>query len=209
MYRLFCNNRCLTIVNFYDNLLTSGMSEMSVDSNAVDNLVDILRKWLIGGDDEDLVLNNVDGMAAAAAIKSLFRQAPAAGGLVKYGNNIVAIERNGKPDFPKGHIEKNESPEAAALREVEEETGMKKLSILRALPSTWHCYFFDNQWVLKKTYWYLMSSSSQNDFKPQREEGITKVFMIDKDNVHAFLRDTYPSLSFVLAKDILEVLGVK
>lgn len=31
-----------------------------------------------------------------------------------------------------------------------------------------------------------MSSSSQNDFKPQSEEGITKVFMIDKDNVHAF-----------------------
>lgn len=205
MYRLFFNNRCLTIVNFCDNLLTSENVEMSVNTDVVDNLMNKIKKWLLDNDAGDIVFDDVDANCMLVAIKSLFRMAPAAGGLVVSDNKIVAIMRNGIPDLPKGHIEKNESPDVAAIREVEEETGMRNLSIIRPLPSTWHCYLLDDKWVLKKTYWYLMSSLSPKDFRPQQEEGISSVFEIDKDNVHDFLRDTYPSIREVLGDNILEM----
>ena len=56
-------------------------------------------------------------------------------------NSIVAIERNGKVDLPKGHIEKNEQDDIAAMREVEEETGLKA-KVLR-------CIFFLAHYVVK------------------------------------------------------------
>ena len=42
---------------------------------------------------------------------------------------VLFIYRNDKWDLPKGKLEKNESIENAALREVEEETGVKNLQL--------------------------------------------------------------------------------
>ena len=50
----------------------------------------------------------------------------AAGGLVKSaGNEYLFIYRNDKWDLPKGKVEKNEKVKEAAVREVEEECGIK------------------------------------------------------------------------------------
>jgi 8-oxo-dGTP pyrophosphatase MutT (NUDIX family) len=53
-----------------------------------------------------------------------------AGGIVENNSQIVLIAKKNKKgkkewSFPKGHIEKDESPEVAAVREVWEETGLK------------------------------------------------------------------------------------
>ena len=109
-------------------------------------------------------------------------------------NKFVAIERNGIPDLPKGHIEKGESPEVAALREVEEETGITDLEIIKELPSTWHCYLLDNQWTIKKTSWFLMRTKSGMKNVPQTEEGISKVYLVDKERVGDFKKNTFESL---------------
>lgn len=190
MYRLFCNNRTLTANNFCEKLL-------SLDNKCVKNCDDLVSKingWLNDDTVENLDLGDVDGEKLAFAIKSIFRQAPAAGGVVIIDNQFVGIERNGIPDLPKGHIEKGESPEKAALREVEEETGITDLEIIKELPSTWHCYLLNNQWTIKKTSWFLMRTTSGMKNIPQTEEGISKVYLVDKEHVKGFENNTFASL---------------
>lgn len=190
MYRLFCNNRTLTANNFSENLL-------SVDNKCVKNCDDLAEKimgWLANESVENLDLGDADGEKLALAVKKIFRQAPAAGGVVVIDNKFVAIERHGIPDLPKGHIEKGETPEVAAVREVEEETGIKDLEIIKELPSTWHCYLLDNQWTIKKTSWYLMRTKSGMKNIPQTEEGISKVYLVDKEHVKDFQEKTFASL---------------
>ena len=190
MYRLFCNNRMLSANNFCENLL-------SVDNKCVKNCDDLVAKiknWLGDETMENLDLGDVDGENLAFAIKNMFRHAPAAGGVVIIDNQFVAIERNGIPDLPKGHIEKGESPEVAALREVEEETGITDLEIIKELPATWHCYLLDNHWTIKKTSWYLMKTDSGMKNIPQTEEGISKVYLVDKQGVNDFEKNTFASL---------------
>lgn len=194
MYRLFCNNRTLTANNFSENLL-------SVDNKCVKNCDDLAEKimgWLADESTENLDLGDVDGEKLALAVKKIFRQAPAAGGVVVIDNQFVAIERHGIPDLPKGHIEKGETPGVAAVREVEEETGIKDLEIIKELPSTWHCYLLDNQWTIKKTSWYLMRTKSGMKNIPQTEEGISKVYLVDKEHVKDFQEKTFASLRDVV-----------
>ena len=204
MYRLFCNNRTLTANNFCENLL-------SVDNKCVKNFGDLvskIRQWL---DDEtiaNLDLGDVDDEALACAIKTIYRQAPAAGGVVIIDNQFVAIERNGIPDLPKGHIEKGESPEVAAIREVEEETGITDLEIIKELPATWHCYLLNNQWTIKKTSWYLMKTNSGMKNIPQTEEGISKVYLVDKTGLKDFEEKTFASLR-TLVPYILPVISTE
>jgi len=195
MYRLFCNNRTLTANNFSENLL-------SVDNKCVKNCDDLAEKimgWLADESVENLDLGDIDGEKLALAVKKIFRQAPAAGGVVVIDNQFVAIERHGIPDLPKGHIEKGETPEVAAVREVEEETGIKDLEIIRELPSTWHCYLLDNQWTIKKTSWFLMRTKSGMKNIPQTEEGISKVYLVDKEHVKDFQEKTFASLRDVVS----------
>lgn len=180
----------LSANNFCEKLL-------SVDNKCVKNCDDLVAKiknWLEDETMENLDLGDVNGENLAFAIKNMFRQAPAAGGVVIIDNQFVAIERNGIPDLPKGHIEKGESPEVAALREVEEETGITNLEIINELPATWHCYLLDNQWTIKKTSWYLMKTDSGMKNIPQTEEGISKVYLVDKQGVNDFVKNTFASL---------------
>ena len=201
MYRLFCNNRKLTANNFCEDLL-------SLDNKCVKNCDDLVAKIRLWLEDEtvgNLDLGDVDGEDLAFAIKNIFRQAPAAGGVVIIDNKFVAIERNGIPDLPKGHIEKGESPEVAALREVEEETGITDLEIIKELPATWHCYLLNNQWTIKKTSWYLMKTASGMKNIPQTEEGISKVYLVDKKGVNEFEKNTFESLKTLVPKIIIEL----
>lgn len=199
MYRLFCNNRMLTANNFSENLL-------SVENKCVKNCDDLAEKimgWLADESVENLYLGDADGDKLALAVKKIFRQAPAAGGVVVIDNQFVAIERHGIPDLPKGHIEKGETPEVAAVREVEEETGIKDLEIIKELPSTWHCYLLDNQWTIKKTSWFLMRTKSGMKNIPQTEEGISKVYLVDKEHIRDFEDRTFASLKTLVPKIII------
>ena len=204
MYRLFCNNKTLLCRNFFEQSLDADINDNVYASQVFENTFDRLKKWL-DENDENLEINDVDNDILAAVIKKIFRFAPAAGGLVLINNGIAAIERNGIPDLPKGHIEKNESPDMAAIREVSEETALSKLSIIKQLPSTNHCYLLNNQWTLKKTSWFLMKSDDEFKPKPQEEEGISKVYILNKDNVDEFLKKTYSSIRLSLENEILNL----
>jgi 8-oxo-dGTP pyrophosphatase MutT (NUDIX family) len=77
--------------------------------------------------------------------------------------------------FPKGHVEAGERPVAAALREVEEETGLRGLEV-RAPIDTIDWYFrFRGRLIHKVCDFYLMElePGASADTVPQRAEGIT------------------------------------
>ena len=58
--------------------------------------------------------------------------------------------------FPKGHIEKSETIENTALREVSEETGYI-CEIIKPLGKTQYSFIHQNKFISKKVAWFLMS----------------------------------------------------
>jgi len=122
---------------------------------------------------------------------------PAAGGLVLNNKKeVLFIYRNNIWDLPKGRIEKNESIETAAVREVEEECGIFNLSIEKKLLVTYHIYF-QNGIRLKETHWFLMNSDYDKELTPQLEEGITKVVFKDEHQTKKALENTYANIKLV------------
>lgn len=130
---------------------------------------------------------------------TMFIKIEAAGGMVINKNQkLLMIYRLGKWDLPKGKIEVGESPEVAALREVNEETGMNSLSVIRNLEPTYHIYYVSNRKYLKKTYWFEMLCEDTKIPTPQLIEGITMVEWLDKDGVQMAMKNTYDSLRGLL-----------
>ncbi|MDV7399601.1 NUDIX domain-containing protein, partial [Arthrospira platensis SPKY1] len=67
-----------------------------------------------------------------------------------------------------------ESPEQAALCEVEEETGLAELTLGAYLGPTYHTYHDGKgRRILKRTYWYRMESPLA-ELRPQIEENIER-----------------------------------
>lgn len=87
---------------------------------------------------------------------------------------VLMIFRRGVWDLPKGKQDPGETVEACALRETREEVGVDALTLRQALGTTVHCYEEDGQFLVKTTYWYLMSTD-ETDFEPQHEEDIVEV----------------------------------
>jgi ADP-ribose pyrophosphatase YjhB (NUDIX family) len=75
--------------------------------------------------------------------------------------------------LPKGHIEGDESPEDAALREVTEETGLSSLTLIRELP-TIDWYFRDRGRLIHKFCHFYLVESPAGEACPQLAEGITE-----------------------------------
>ncbi len=74
--------------------------------------------------------------------------------------------------FPKGHLEPDERPDAAALREVREETGLDALDLDGEIDTIDWFFRFRGRLVHKVCHFYLMRTESTRTV-PQREEGIT------------------------------------
>ncbi|MEM1096576.1 MAG: NUDIX hydrolase [Bacteroidota bacterium] len=88
--------------------------------------------------------------------------------------DVLLIYRRGVWDLPKGKLDSGETIEQCALREVQEEVGIKKLRTLRPAGSTFHTYVEKGKFKLKTTYWYLMHTP-ETAFTPQADEGIEAV----------------------------------
>ena len=205
MYKIFQENKALVFPKIDGGTLNFDATPQESDRYDAELLCDFLPEWLNDREPGDTFIHEVSENAVAIALKEIFRMAPAAGGIVMKDDKFVSIMRKGIPDLPKGHIEKGETPEAAALRDVEEETGIGTLKIVKALPITWHCYVEHEEWTLKPTYWYLMSTSENIQPKPQTEEGITEIKLTGNEVIEDFLRNTYRSTSEILGKELRQI----
>ncbi len=102
----------------------------------------------------------------------VFRMAPGSDGSVARPLFLLIRDSYRNWGFPKGHVEHGELPEAAALREVGEETGLRELS-LRGRVETIDWFFrFRGRLIHKVCHFFLMETD-QAETSPQRAEGIT------------------------------------
>jgi len=191
MYRIFYLNKAFFLCD-------SPMEK--VKSIKVENINDLclaLRKWQEEAVEYDLCFYGLPTEKLLGYLKDFYTYIEAAGGIVKNNKEEhLLIKRLGKWDLPKGKIEKGETPEKAAIREVEEETGVRNLSISKQISDSWHIYPWKGKTVLKKTYWYLMNSTYEGTLIPQTKEDITEaVWLKQKDAKEKFKKHSYRSLS--------------
>ena len=122
----------------------------------------------------------------------------AGGGLVKNDKDeILFIYRNKRWDLPKGKAEKNESIEETALREVEEETGVKDLEITDFLQKTYHILKRNGKYKLKETFWFAMKTNFAGTLLPQEDEGITKVKWKNAEKTQKALEKSYANIKLL------------
>jgi 8-oxo-dGTP pyrophosphatase MutT (NUDIX family) len=145
------------------------------------------------------VLLDQDPKAVFKRIKKSCLIIKAAGGLVSSAKgNYLFIFRNKKWDLPKGKVEKGEKMKEAALREVEEECGVKINTNKEKLCKTYHVYTLGASIVLKKTNWYSMTVKGEPKLVPQKEEGITRACWLNSTELGPVIANTYPSIMDVL-----------
>ena len=140
-----------------------------------------------------------------AILKKLKEKIPvckAGGGLVynKKGE-VLFIKRNGKWDLPKGGKDKGEMMEETAMREVEEETGVNGLEIVKKLQKTYHVFQRNGKYKLKVTHWFEMKTDFDGKTNPQKEEGIKKAVWLNPKEINEAMTNSYENIKLLFEEE--------
>ena len=119
----------------------------------------------------------------------------AAGGMVlNTKKELLVIYRRGSWDLPKGKIDPGETKEEAAVREIQEETGLQTVELGNLICSTYHTYKNSKgKRILKLTYWFEMHTTEQA-LTPQTEEDIE---VAEWQLPETFLKGDFPMYSSI------------
>ncbi len=132
--------------------------------------------------------------------QACFKVQEAAGGYVLNAQKeLLVFYRRGSWDLPKGKIDPGETPEQAAVREVQEETGLQQVQLGDFLAYTYHTFEHKDRRILKITSWYHMNTTDTR-VVPQTEEDIEEIIWVKPD---AWLQsgvEVYPNIREVIMK---------
>lgn len=194
MYKVFVNDKPLFLTNEIHK--ETDFQLFLLESVDIKQLVikmfqnKILNAYLYHPDEREIL----------KTLKSKLPVHKAGGGLVyNPKGEVLFIYRNGKWDLPKGGIEKGEEIEATALREVEEETGVKDLFITNKLQKTYHIFKRNGAYKLKITHWFEMETDFNGALFPQQEEGIEKAAWLNPAQVQMALRNSYENIKLLFS----------
>lgn len=198
MYRIYINDTALII----SEALPPGLgSYQQVDETEFDFMK--FYRLIKSTPGSINVLITPDPKHFFKAIRKSFSVIKAAGGIVRNDENqFLFIFRKGKWDLPKGKLDEGEKTKKAAVREVEEECGIKVSKLGDLLCKTWHVYEEKGQVVFKKTTWFNMHAKRQ-ELVPQLEEGITEARWLASADFNYVKQNTFP-----LIIDIISLLEV-
>ena len=123
-----------------------------------------------------------------------------AGGGKVYNPNgdILFIYRNDKWDLPKGKSEAKETIDQTAIREVEEETGVKGLEVIKPLEMTYHIFKRNGKHKIKITYWFEMKTTYEGRLEPEEKEGITKAEWLNPEQTQKALKNSYANIKMLM-----------
>ena len=198
MYKVFVNDKPLFLTN-----------EISKETNfqlflleSVD-IVQLIIK-IFQNKIQKAYLYHPDEKQIMKTLKSKIPVNKAGGGLVynKKGE-VLFIFRGGKWDLPKGGIEKGEDIEVTAMREVEEETGVNKLTITKKLQKTYHVFKRNGVYKLKITHWFEMTSDFEGTPVGQIEEGIEKAVWLKPNEMQEVLKNSYENIKLLFEEENL------
>jgi hypothetical protein len=147
-----------------------------------------------------VVLYAVDLQQLWLDFQSCFTILEAAGGFVtNVSGDLLVFFRRGSWDMPKGKIDPGETPEQAAVREVQEETGLQTVALGDFICHTYHTYEHKGDKILKKTWWYRMQTT-ETAVTPQTTEDIEVIEWVHPKAWMATNPELYGSI-----KDVIEL----
>ncbi|WP_330444064.1 NUDIX hydrolase [Flavobacterium sp. C4GT6] len=192
MYKVFVNDKPLFLTNQVEKETDFKMfllESVDIEQLIISMFNNKVKKAFLYHPDEKETLKK---------LKEKIPVAKAGGGLVynKKGE-VLFIFRNGKWDLPKGGIEKGEGIEDAAIREVEEETGVKNLKITQKLQKTYHVFKRNGSYKLKVTHWYEMKTDYKGKLQGQENEGIEKVAWLNPEQIKEALTNSYENIKLL------------
>lgn len=200
MYQIFFDHRSIVICSKTDNYSTD-YSTVTLTNGDNSDLAHIPTLFDESPKITTLYIPVDDPDAAYQRFASHFTRINAAGGLVENPDGeYLFIFRNGVWDLPKGKQEDGEDIALTAIREVEEECGVRNIKLGEQICITRHTYHRDGKFYLKDTYWYKMSDPVKEELKPQLEEDITSAVWVGKGKVDECMKNTYPSIREVISK---------
>lgn len=198
MYKVFVNDKPLFLTNQIQK--ETDFQLFLLDSVDIKQLIIKIFKNKV----DKAFLYHPDEKEILKKLKAKIPVEKAGGGLVfNDKNEVLFIYRNKKWDLPKGGIEKGEEIEDTALREVEEETGVKNLKIKRKLSKTYHIFKRNGRYKLKITHWFEMKTSFSGKMTGQLEEGIEKVEWVKPENIASCLNNSYENIKLLFEKETI------
>jgi len=197
MYKVFVNESPLILTNQRPD--NSNGNVFTLEDNAIHYAITSLAKNLL-----DRAYIFEPGHDILDKFISKIPMIVAAGGLVKNAKGkVLFIYREGKWDLPKGKLDKGESMEDAAIREVEEETGVQDLTVTQYLQTTYHIFKRNGRFKLKKVIWFEMSTHYAGKLLPQGEEGITKVKWKGPKKAKKALENSYRNIRILFEENLI------
>ena len=207
MYKVFFNDSTIEISSEVNKSSNNNIVQI-VESECYRFVNQFISAIKYGTKVQDCLILTQEIIPLWDYFRNQFKEIPAAGGLVQNNEgHFLFIRRLGVWDLPKGKIEKKETSENAALREVEEECGLSGVKIIKPLDSTFHIYKspylpVTGNLVLKETRWYLMNYSGSATPVPQTEEDIEEVRWVTLSELDNVMANTYSSLRELLQKSV-------
>jgi 8-oxo-dGTP pyrophosphatase MutT (NUDIX family) len=201
MYKVHFENRFIVVSSEPDRLQKYGLFHKFY---ATDELYKLIAEFQTDKSIQSINVYGTDIKYLWKLFRIYFTEVGAAGGLVRHtSGKYLFIEKKGKLDLPKGHIEPDEEAELCALREVSEECGINGHKILKVLTPSYHTYSWEGISYLKQTHWYLMEYDGAMITEPQYEEGITKVIWLLPDELNTIKDNAWLSLMDLINNTIL------
>jgi 8-oxo-dGTP pyrophosphatase MutT (NUDIX family) len=199
MYKVFINNKPLVLTNSANNEQKSDkilVAKYLGKPKFLFHFIDTLEKSP-HYEGITLVSENVEKLWAD--FQGIYKIIEAAGGVVfNTKEEVLLIYRLKTWDLPKGKIDKGETPEIAAVREIQEETGLNVVELGDFICHTYHTYEHKGKRVLKKTHWFTMQTA---------EEKLTPQYSEDIELAEWRALSTFLATQPVIYPSILEVLS--
>ncbi len=204
MYKVFFKDRTVYFGDDFSKIFERN-SGLFYKYNNIHELTELVHAFYFLKKIDKLFIFHNDIISLFDEFKACFKYIEAGGGVVinKKGEFLVML-RDGIWDLPKGKLEKGETFESAALREVEEETGLGNLAVKQPVLSTYHTYQASTDMVLKKTKWYELRVNGDQIPVPETREKITEIRWVKPGHTDFIRKNTYPSVLDVLyLRDLL------
>ena len=198
MYKVFVNQKEIILTSTAPK--GKGVKVLPLKSTPFKNIIRIIRTTRV----KRLYLTHDNPKKLLSGFKKKLPVTIAAGGVVQHEEGkLLFIYRKKRWDLPKGRVDKGETLEGAAKREVKEETGVKKIKVGKLAGVTYHVFKRNNRYQLKETHWFFMKTSYKGVLTPEFKEDITKASWKNKSKTVKAIKKTYPNIEDLFDKSKL------
>ncbi|MBO4558347.1 MAG: NUDIX domain-containing protein [Bacteroidales bacterium] len=203
MYKVYFGDRCVVIARPGE---VNDPEAVVLSLQEGDDLASLPARFETMDDIACLAVETADPDAAFAEFISLLKREVAAGGLVRRAPGFLGRLFGGRPrallfyrrgawDMPKGHVDPGETLEQTALREVTEETGLRRLQLGAPICTTYHTWHNPaGEFVLKESHWFAMKAAGREKVVVETEEDIERYAWCGRCRLRRLLPAAWPSI---------------